>query len=203
MQALSKKAVAANNGLQRRGAEANTFLGQRLSTDDGLVHLAPPLLLEQAQQLDKFFDAEQQSQANNELRLISKRAHSTHNSWTQNIAELTNGERGQTNFVYMHPDDANVRQLADKDIADIQSSTGKIRLPVKLLPELMPGTVAVSSWLGTSTRQRVIGCQQYWRCQCEHFSRRWTRQRRSHFWHGTFDWNSSHSKHRRWESGQP
>ena len=127
----------------RGGPKPDSYLGKRVITDDGKVHLAPPVLMQQCARLEAIFADESASYARGELRLISKRMHSTHNSWTQNIAELTNGEMGQTNYLYMHPDDARAKGLTDKAAADIHSRTNTIRLPVKLLNTLMPGTVAV------------------------------------------------------------
>ncbi|HSW15131.1 MAG TPA: molybdopterin dinucleotide binding domain-containing protein [Solimonas sp.] len=136
--------VKAPQGLPWRGGpKPASYLGQRVVTDDGKVHLAPDMLMQQTVRLETIFAEESASYARGELRLISKRMHSTHNSWTQNIAELTNGEMGQTNYLYMHPDDAQAKGLAEKSAADIHSRTNTIRLPVKLLDTLMPGTVAV------------------------------------------------------------
>jgi anaerobic selenocysteine-containing dehydrogenase len=50
---------------------------------------------------------------------------------------------GQTNYVYMHPDDALAKGLTEKSAADIHSRTNTIRLPVKLLNTLLPGTIAI------------------------------------------------------------
>ena len=127
----------------RGGTQPGIYLGKRVVTDDGKVHLAPAMLMEQTARLERIFAEEQASYARGELRLISKRMHSTHNSWTQNIAELTNGDMGQTNYVYMHPDDAAAKGLGEKAAADIHSRTNTIRLPVKLLDTLLPGTVAI------------------------------------------------------------
>ncbi len=131
------------NGVSYPGAKPDSFLGKRLTTDDGKVHLAPDLLLEQTSRLLQIFTTELEAEQSGEIRLITKRAHSTHNSWTQNIEELTNGKMGQTNYLYMHPDDAKNNNLDEYTIADIHSKTASIRLPVKYLPELMPGTAAV------------------------------------------------------------
>ena len=131
------------DGKPWQGAKANSFLGQRLTTDDGLVDLAPAMFIDESLTLERIFAAETAAEQSGQLRLITKRAHSTHNSWTQNIEELTNGRMGQTNYLYMHPSDANKHQLAEGESADIASATGKIRLPVKFLDELMPGVVAV------------------------------------------------------------
>jgi anaerobic selenocysteine-containing dehydrogenase len=127
----------------RGGPKPESYLGKRVVTDDGKVHLAPEMLMQQTARLETIFAEESASYARGELRLISKRMHSTHNSWTQNIAELTNGEMGQTNYLYMHPDDARAKGLGEKAAADIHSRTNTIRLPVKLLETLMPGTVAI------------------------------------------------------------
>lgn len=136
--------AAAPQGLPWRGGpKPESYLGKRVVTDDGKVHLAPALLMADARRLDAIFEAEQARYARGELRLISKRLHSTHNSWTQNIAELTNGEMGQTNHVYLHPADAERLGLVEREPADIHSATAIIRLPVKLLDSLMPGTVAI------------------------------------------------------------
>lgn len=136
--------VASPQGLPWRGGpKPDHYLGKRVVTDDGKVHLAPAVLMEEARRLDAIFDAEQARYASGELRLITKRLHSTHNSWTQNIDELTHGEMGQTNHVYLHPQDAARLGLPEKSAADIASATATIRLPVKHLDTLMPGTVAV------------------------------------------------------------
>jgi formate dehydrogenase len=135
--------LAYGAGKQREAAQPGTFLGKRLTTEDGKLHLVTERLTEEAQQLHDKFAGEQALQASGQFRLISKRAHSTHNSWTQNIEELTNGKMGQSNYLYLHEDDAERIGLKEWEIADIRSDTGVIRLPVKLLNELMPGTVAV------------------------------------------------------------
>ncbi|MDX1736399.1 MAG: molybdopterin-dependent oxidoreductase, partial [Halioglobus sp.] len=106
-------------GKPRAQVQPGSFLGKRLATDDGLVHLAPPEFIEQARGLDARLE-EMRSSAGR-LRLISKRVHSTHNSWTQNIDALTNGEHNRTNFLYMHPQDAAAAGLGEGDVADIQS----------------------------------------------------------------------------------
>ena len=54
----------------------------------------------------------------------------------------------------MHPADAAEIGLAEGAVADIHSDTAKIRLPVRLLDELMPGTVSVPHGWG---HQRARG----------------------------------------------
>jgi formate dehydrogenase len=138
-----KQMLRHTDGKPRAQVSPGTFLGKRPTTDDGLVHLAPAEFIAGTAGLDKRFAELAAGAGDGVFRLISKRAHSTHNSWTQNIDELTNGANNQTNHVYVHPADAARLGLREGDIADIQSATGAIRLPVRLLDELMPGTVSV------------------------------------------------------------
>jgi anaerobic selenocysteine-containing dehydrogenase len=76
------------------------------------------------------------------LKLITRRAVTTHNSWTHNFEDFLTGGR-DTNHLYMHPDDAARAGLRNGDYADVTSATSTVRLPVALLDDLMPGTVAM------------------------------------------------------------
>ncbi len=127
------------HGRTRPAQTGGDFLGKRVLTSDGRVDLAPPALVARAEGLEAAFEAERA--APGELRLITKRHVKTHNSWTHN-AEPFAGE-GATNHLHVHPDDAARLGLADGDIADVRSKTDVVRLPVKLLSDLLPGTVAL------------------------------------------------------------
>ena len=141
------------HGKLRSGHEPGSFLGNRVYTEDGKVDLAPAPLREQARRLELEYHAE--LQAADTLKLITRRHVTTHNSWTHNYEPFVSGGR-QTNYLYMHPDDARQRGLEDYDLVDVQSSTGKVRLPMRLLPDLMPGTVALPhGWGHQSSRQGV------------------------------------------------
>jgi anaerobic selenocysteine-containing dehydrogenase len=148
------------SGMARPEPRGGDFLGQRIVTDDRRVHLAPPALLEQAHELEADFAGER-SRAG-ELRLVTKRTHETHNSWTHNIEEHVSGTRS-TNHLYVHPDDAARLGLADGDLADVSTRTASVRVPVRLLADLMPGTVALPhGWghqhaTGLSVASRTTG----------------------------------------------
>lgn len=148
-----KEMLVYTEGKMQQQVEPGSFLGKRPITEDGMVHLAPADFIAEAARLEQRFTERERGDAEGIMRLISKRAHSTHNSWTQNIDELTNGERNQTNYLYMHPDDGKRLGLADDDVADITSATAMIRLPVKFLQELMPGTVSVPHGWGHQRAQ--------------------------------------------------
>ena len=128
------------HGHLRPDHQGNDFLGKRIVTEDGRVDLAPPLLVEQARKLDADFAREQQKK--DTLKLITKRAVKTHNSWMHNIEEFVADDLDR-NYLYVHPLDAERMGLTDGDLADVASRTATLRVPIKVLPDLMPGTVAL------------------------------------------------------------
>jgi len=129
------------DGAPRPNPTPGTFLQNRLTTEDGKLHLMTDMLMAEAGKLGSAFD--RLSSAPRPFKLISKRAHHTHNSWTQNIEALTRGTERQSNHIYMHSGDAHRLGLTEGDAVDIQSDTAVIRLPLKILDELKPGVVAV------------------------------------------------------------
>ncbi len=140
------------HGLLRADHAPQDFLGQRVLTADGKVHLAPPTLLEQARsRLEPDFARERA--ARTRLKLITKRAVATHNSWTHNLPEFVAGDR-DTNYVYVHPRDGERLGVADGALADVATETATIRLPVRWMKELMEGTVAIPHGWG---HQRAAG----------------------------------------------
>jgi anaerobic selenocysteine-containing dehydrogenase len=134
------KLLGEKHGRVRPDHEPGTFLGKRVITSDERVDLAPAVLLKQAEKLEDDFEKELTS--GGKLKLITRRAVTTHNSWTHNLEEFVEADR-VTNYLYMHPDDARGAGLADGDLADVSTDTATVRVPIKLLPELMPGTVAL------------------------------------------------------------
>lgn len=117
----------------------NDFLGERVLTENKKVQLAPAELLAEAEQLDALF--QQEREADEPFRLITRRAVRTHNSWTHNAVELLGDKR--TNYLYMHPDDAREQGFEEGDVVDVTTETASVRVPLKLLEELMRGVVAL------------------------------------------------------------
>lgn len=132
--------LAHEHGRLRPPHAEEDFLGARVTTPDGRVQLAPPPLLEAARGLDAAFEAERARDG--QMKLITKRHVKTHNSWTHNHEEFVTGEGG-TNYLYVHPEDAARLGLADGALADVASETATVRVPVQLLSDLTPGTVAL------------------------------------------------------------
>ena len=133
--------LKARHGRLREPHGSGDFLGARVVTEDGKIHLAPAELVVQARaRIEADFAAELADR--DTLKLITRRAVTTHNSWTHNHAPFVAGERG-SNYLYMHPDDLAARALGDGDLVDVRSATAAVRVPVRALAELMPGTVAL------------------------------------------------------------
>jgi anaerobic selenocysteine-containing dehydrogenase len=128
------------HGRLREDHEPSAFLGKRVLTDDAKVDLAPPGLVSEAKRkLEHDFEREHADRKR--LKLITKRAITTHNSWTHNIPDFV--DRDPTNYLYMHPEDASKAGLSDGDIADISTAVATVRVPIRVLKDLMPGTVAL------------------------------------------------------------
>lgn len=128
------------HGQRFEDTSPGTFLGSRILTDDGRVHLAPENLMERTSTLASFF--EQELGDADTLKLITKRAITTHNSWTHNYEGFMH-DRNRTNHLYMHPADAERLGLDDGDIVDVESKVSTVRLPLELLEDLTLGTVAL------------------------------------------------------------
>ncbi len=154
-----KKLLKEKHGRLRPEHDPGSFLGKRVIHDDQKVRLAPEVLLKQAEKLEADFQNELETK--DALKLITKRAITTHNSWTHNIEEFVAGDRS-TNHLYMHPEDAARAGIEAGDLADVSTETATVRIPVKLLAELMPGTVALPHGWGhqdskTSVASKTTG----------------------------------------------
>jgi formate dehydrogenase len=139
------------HGVLRPPHAADDFLGKRVHTKDGRVDLAPEALVRAAAGLEA--ELAQERLDRRRLRLISRRAVTTHNSWTHNLPDFVEGERN-TNYLYMHPADATRAGVSDGDLVDVRTTTGAVRVPVRLLADLMEGTVALPHGWG---HQRATG----------------------------------------------
>jgi anaerobic selenocysteine-containing dehydrogenase len=127
------------DGLRLPDNRAGHFLGtERVLTDDGLVHLAPEELIDAARQVDALY--EEELARRDTLKLISKRELRSLNSWMRNNPSLA---RDDTNYLYVHPEDARRFGLEDGAMARVSSSEGSLRVPVRVSDEMMIGTVAL------------------------------------------------------------
>ena len=120
--------------------QPGSFLGKRVLTDHHRIDLAPGCLLDAARKLEADFELELQRK--DAFKLITKREHLSLNSWMHNTEFFTKGRR-RTNYLYMHPRDAQRLGLENLELARVSSSTGSVVVPVVKTDELMPGVVAL------------------------------------------------------------
>ena len=127
------------DGYPLPATKAGSFLGKRVTTATGKVRLAPEEFVATLSAVARAVPADPDSS----FRLISKRRHNTHNSWTQNVASLTRGPNEQTNAAYLHPEDLASLGISAGMAVDIRSQAGVIRLPAQPLDTLELGLVSV------------------------------------------------------------
>jgi anaerobic selenocysteine-containing dehydrogenase len=129
------------HGVLRAPLTGDDYLGKRVVTEDGKVHLAPDDLVALARdRLPGSFDEERRLAGH--LKLITRRERFTHNSWAHNDPAFIKGNRS-TNYLYLHPDDARGRGIADGQMVRVTSATGTVELPASLTDDMMPGSVAL------------------------------------------------------------
>ncbi|MFO0689585.1 MAG: molybdopterin-dependent oxidoreductase [Myxococcota bacterium] len=144
--------LAEPHGRSLAPQSAGTYLGKKVAKKDGRIDLAPPVLVAQARErLERAFERERR--APGRLKLITRRHVKTHNSWTHNEASFVGGARS-TNHLYMHPEDAKAAGLRHGELVDVVSAAGAVRIPMSLLEDLQPGTVAMPHGWG---HQRAKG----------------------------------------------
>jgi anaerobic selenocysteine-containing dehydrogenase len=139
------------DGILLETNQPGDFLGKRVNTPSGKVELAPRDLVERAKGLDEVFEVERRNAL--ALKLIQKRERYTHNSWAHNVEAFVKGERN-TNYLYIHPLDAQPRNLSTGDMARISVGANFVEVPVKLDEDMLPGTISVPHGWG---HQQAIG----------------------------------------------
>lgn len=129
------------HGVLREPLAGNDYLGKRVATADGKVHLAPDDLMTLARDRLPATFADERTLAGR-LKLITRRERYTHNSWAHNDPAFVKGRRS-TNYLYLHPDDARARGIADGARVRVTSATGSVEVPASVTDDMMPGTVAL------------------------------------------------------------
>lgn len=115
------------------------YFSERMQADKQRLQLSPVEFIRRAEQLSARYDEDITDQR---LRLISKRERYSHNSWAHNIKAFVKGHRN-TNYLYIHPEDAKLHQLENGAMARVSANGQSIELPVKYDESFMPGTVSV------------------------------------------------------------
>jgi len=128
------------DGLLLEPNRPGDYLGKRVNTPSGKVQLAPEDLVQRCASLER--ELERELSRGEALKLIQKRERFSHNTWAHNVGAFVKGERN-TNYLYIHPGDAQQRNLAQGDMARVSANGRHIEVPVRLDEAMMPGTVSV------------------------------------------------------------
>ena len=116
----------------------------RLRTHDGLVHLAPELVVADLPRLHAWLD--EPAPTGGELLLIGRRHQRTNNSWMHNTPRLTRGKARHQ--LLMHPDDAAARGVEDGSRVRVASRVGEVVTEVVTTADVMPGVVSLPHGYG-------------------------------------------------------
>jgi len=128
-------------------SEPEEFYDRFLQRDSQRVDCCPEVFADAIARMEQIF-AEEAAQPPSALKLISKRDAYMFNSWYANVAKLKTKDRDR-NYLYMHPADAQQRQIQEGATVRIENDAGAgISAPVKLTDDLMPGVVAMSHGWG-------------------------------------------------------
>lgn len=130
---------------------------ERLYTEDKRIHLFPDILKEDLPRLkSKFLEWEKFSSDKSQFLLIGRRHLRSNNSWMHNLPKLMTGKPRCTMMI--HPIDANHLGIFNEEEVIVESSVGKIQIPVEITEELMQGVVSIPHGFGHNrggTNQKV------------------------------------------------
>jgi anaerobic selenocysteine-containing dehydrogenase len=127
-------------------SEPADLLNRHLQTDDQRIDCCPPMFAEAIARMEQIFQAFEQAPTE-VLQLINKRDQYMMNSWYANLPKMKRKSRDR-NYLFMHPDDAEARQIADGAEVTVRNQHGELVAPVRLTDELMPGVVAMTHGWG-------------------------------------------------------
>ena len=124
------------------GALAPSLL-QRLETADKRIACAPEAFVADLARVESQLLASTPAQA---LRLVGRRHIRSNNSWMHNAHRLVKGPRRDQ--LWIHPDDATRRSIADGDSVKLASRVGEVTVDAKVTDRVMPGVVCLPHGFG-------------------------------------------------------
>jgi len=117
---------------------------ERLETPDRKVHCAPePFVADLARVESSLLGTGAPAGA---LLLVGRRHLRSNNSWMHNSRRLVKGPRRDQ--LWIHPDDAAPRAIADGDEVMLASRVGEVRVTAKITDRVMPGAVCLPHGFG-------------------------------------------------------
>jgi anaerobic selenocysteine-containing dehydrogenase len=128
--------------------EPGRFYDDWIQTDDKRVDCCPPLFEEALERAESIF-VDLENESTGQLKLITRRDHTMHNSWYQNLPKLKRGAYA-SNAIIMNPTDAAARGVDEGDRVRVSNESGALEAEVALDAGLMPGTVAMTHGWGNA-----------------------------------------------------
>lgn len=129
------------HGRKLPAIESGSYLGKRVLHEDGKIQLFTSEIADLAgDRLQKLFSQAVFEQG--QFRLITRRERFSHNSWAHNDEAFVKGKRN-TNYLYIHPDDAASLGAADGATLKVASPAGCVTIPISTTTDMMRGTVAL------------------------------------------------------------
>ena len=127
--------------------EPGRFFDAQVQTVDGRVDCCPAVFAPALDRAKELFDS-LASEPEGVLKLITRRDAWMMNSWFRNVPRMTARPGRDSNPLFMHPDDAAARGLADGARARVWNSFGEVETTISFDPELLPGVVSMSHGWG-------------------------------------------------------
>jgi len=128
------------------GMRPGRFFERHLQTPDRKVDCCPDAFAEALVRCEEIF-RELEAEPPGRLKLITRRDPWMHNSWYANLPAMKRGARDR-NRLYVHPEDAAERALAEGSKARLWNEHGALELEVTLDPGLLRGVVALTHGWG-------------------------------------------------------
>jgi anaerobic selenocysteine-containing dehydrogenase len=112
-------------------------LPEVLRTPDGMIALAPQILLDDLPRLQDGLDGRREHR----FVLVGRRDLRSNNSWMHNVSVLVKGKPRCT--AHLNPDDAAALGVADGDEVVVRSRVGEVRIPAEVTDAIRPGVVSI------------------------------------------------------------
>jgi anaerobic selenocysteine-containing dehydrogenase len=126
--------------------EPGRFFSDQVQTADRRVDCHPEIFADAVGRAEEIFE-ELLREPPGRLKLIQRRDAFMHNSWYQNVERLKLGDHDR-NHLYIHPEDAAVRGVAEGDRVRVHNEHGAVEVDVRLDDALMAGVVAMTHGWG-------------------------------------------------------
>jgi anaerobic selenocysteine-containing dehydrogenase len=118
-------------------------------TEDKRIACFPGALAEARDRMDSIF-TQLESEGGDQLKLITIRGDRMMNTWYANVRKMKTKNHDR-NYLHMHPDDAQKRQLQDGQSVRVANDFGDLSIELKVTEDMMPGVVGIEhGWGHTS-----------------------------------------------------